>query len=203
MIAVINYGLGNLHSVQKAIVYTGGQAEITDDPESILQADKIVLPGVGAFADGIKGLVTRGLVSPLKKAIQAGKPLLGICLGMQLFFDESEENGRHQGLGFIEGNVVAFDEPSIKIPQIGWNQLNLQNDSPLMKGIQQGSYVYFNHGYYCIPEDQKDVITSTDYGTRFASSIHRGNIFGVQFHPEKSQKVGLQIIRNFVEYQDE
>jgi glutamine amidotransferase len=200
MIAVINYGLGNLHSVQKAIAFVGGQAELTDDPDTILQAEKVVLPGVGAFADGMKGLISRQLVPPLKETIQAGKPLLGICLGMQLFFEESEENGRHKGLGLLKGKVKAFDHPGIKIPQIGWNQLEFSKNSHLMKEIQRGSYVYFNHGYYCQPEDKSDIITTTDYGIQFASSVQHKNIFGVQFHPEKSQKIGLKIIQNFVEY---
>ena len=173
MIAVINYGLGNLHSVQKAIAYAGGQAEVTDDPDTILQAEKVVLPGVGAFADGMKGLVSRGLVLPLKETVLAGKPLLGICLGMQLFFEESEENGRHQGLSLLKGSVKAFDHPGIKIPQIGWNQLEISKDSHLMNGIQQGSYVFFNHGYYCQPENRVDILSTTMYGIQFASSVQR------------------------------
>jgi glutamine amidotransferase len=199
MIAVINYGLGNLHSVQKAIAHAGGQAEVTDDPQTILQAEKIVLPGVGAFADGMKGLDSRRLVSPLKEAVLAGKPLLGICLGMQLIFEESEEKGRHKGLGFLEGKVKAFEQPGIKIPQIGWNQLDIEKNSSLMQDIPQSSYVYFNHGYYCIPKHESDILTTTMYGIRFASSVENGNILGVQFHPEKSQKIGLKIIQNFVE----
>ena len=147
MIAVINYGLGNLHSVQKAIAHVGGQAEITDDPQKIYLAEKIVLPGVGAFADGMSGLVSRKLVSTLKEAVRDGKPLLGICLGMQLLFEESEEKGRHPGLGLLQGKVIAFNQPDIKIPQIGWNQINIEKDSSLMNGILQNSYVYFNHGY--------------------------------------------------------
>lgn len=199
MIAVINYGLGNLHSVQKAIAYAGGRAEVTNDPETILRADKVVLPGVGAFADGMKGLISRRLVSPLKEVALAGKPLLGICLGMQLFFEESEEKGLHQGLGLLAGQVKAFDQPGIKVPQIGWNQLEMEKKSSLMEDIPRGSFVYFNHGYYCQPENGSDVLTSTMYGIKFASSVQRNNILGVQFHPEKSQKIGLKIIQNFVE----
>ncbi|MCB2178380.1 imidazole glycerol phosphate synthase subunit HisH [bacterium] len=199
MIAVINYGLGNLHSVQKAIIFAGGDAQITDDPEAILRADKVVLPGVGAFADGMKGLLSRGLVSAVKEAAYAGKPVLGICLGMQLFFEQSEEDGLHEGLGLLKGEVISFDQPGIKIPQIGWNQLNIQKSSPLVGNLLEGSYVYFNHGYYCVPEDPADILTTTNYGIRFASSVQQGNIFGVQFHPEKSQKIGLKMIQNFVE----
>ncbi|MBN2045875.1 MAG: imidazole glycerol phosphate synthase subunit HisH [Anaerolineales bacterium] len=199
MITVINYGLGNLHSVEKAIAYAGGDAKVTDDPEMILKADKVVLPGVGAFADGMKGLAARGVVSSVKETALSGKPLLGICLGMQLFFEASEEDGHHEGLGLLKGKVKAFDQPGIKIPQIGWNQLEIDKPSRLMQEIQQGSYVYFNHGYYCIPEDVSDILTTTWYGVRFASTVQRENVIGVQFHPEKSQQIGLKIIRNFVE----
>ena len=199
MIVVINYGLGNLHSVEKAIAYVGGDVTVSDDPQTILAAEKVVLPGVGAFADGMQGLASCGLDSVVKEAAARGKPILGICLGMQLFFDDSEEQGTHEGLGLLKGRVKAFRQPGIKIPQIGWNQLEIQKQAILMKDIDQGSYVYFNHGYYCDPENPSDVLTNTDYGITFASSVQHDNIQGVQFHPEKSQKVGLQIMRNFVE----
>jgi glutamine amidotransferase len=199
MIAVINYGLGNLHSVQKAIAFVGGTPEVTDDPETILQANKVVLPGVGAFADGMKGLASRNLDSVVEEVARQGTPLLGICLGMQLFFTDSEEQGFHKGLGLIKGSVNAFHHPGIKVPQIGWNQLDISKPATLMQDIHHGSYVYFNHGYYCIPEDSSDILTTTKYGLQFTSSIQRGNIFGVQFHPEKSQKIGLKILKNFVE----
>jgi glutamine amidotransferase len=199
MIAVINYGLGNLHSVQKAILFAGGDARLTDDPEAILRAEKVVLPGVGAFADGMKGLISRGLISAVKEAVYSGKPILGICLGMQLFFEQSEEDGLHEGLCLVNGKVIAFNQPGIKIPQIGWNQLNIKKNSRLVENLPEGSYVYFNHGYYCVPEDQSDILTTTEYGIQFVSSVQRENIYGVQFHPEKSQKVGLKIIQNFVE----
>jgi glutamine amidotransferase len=199
MIAVINYGLGNLHSVQKAIAFVGGTPEVTDDPETILRANKVVLPGVGAFADGMKGLAMRNLDPVVKEVASRGTPLLGICLGMQLFFEHSEEQGVHQGLGLIKGSVSAFQQPGIKVPQIGWNQLEISKPTSLMQQIQQGSYVYFNHGYYCTPDDSSDILTTTRYGLQFTSSIQRGNIFGVQFHPEKSQKIGLKILKNFVE----
>jgi glutamine amidotransferase len=202
MIAIINYGLGNLHSVQKAAAYVGGEAVVTDDPQVILETDKVILPGVGAFADGMDGLEARGLVDVVRAAAQ-GKPLLGICLGMQLLFEESEEQGLHEGLGLLPGRVAFFTQPGIKVPQIGWNQLEFAKPSALMNGIQEGDYVYFNHGYYCVPEESGDVLTITDYGLPFASSVERDNIFGVQFHPEKSQKVGLQILKNFVELSDE
>lgn len=199
MIAVINYGLGNLHSVQKALVHVGGEAVVTDDPDEILGADKVVLPGVGAFADGIAGLEARGLVSVVTQFAGSGRPLLGICLGMQLLFDESEEQGRHQGLGLLPGKVVFFRQPGIKIPQIGWNQVEVRKPSRLMAGIEDGDYFYFNHGYYCVPEKAADALTLTEYGVEFASAVERDHVFGVQFHPEKSQKTGLTILKNFVE----
>lgn len=199
MIAVVNYGLGNLHSVHKALVHVGGEAFVTDDPEDMLSADKLVLPGVGAFADGVAGLAARGLVSVVKQFAASGRPMLGICLGMQLLFDESEEQGRHQGLGLLPGKVVFFRQPGIKIPQIGWNQIEVRKPSRLMAGIQDDDYFYFNHGYYCVPEEAADSLTLTEYGVKFASAVERGNIFGVQFHPEKSQKTGLTVLKNFVE----
>ncbi|MGD8457456.1 MAG: imidazole glycerol phosphate synthase subunit HisH [Anaerolineales bacterium] len=199
MITIINYGLGNLHSVRKAVAYVGGDVIVTNDPEVILNADKAILPGVGAFADGMDGLKSLGFTEVLRDIHLQGKPLLGICLGMQLFFQESEEKGHHLGLGLIQGKVVPFQQTNTKVPQIGWNQLEITKTSKLMKGIQNGDYVYFNHGYYCLPENSEDVLTITSYGLQFVSSIERENILGVQFHPEKSQKVGLQIIRNFVE----
>jgi len=187
MIAIINYGLGNLHSVTKAVAHVGGEAVVTDDSDAILGAEKVILPGVGAFADGMRGLETRGLVEVVKEAAWQGKPLLGICLGMQLLFEESEEQGRHSGLSLLSGEVVFFRQPGIKVPQIGWNQLKVQKPSDLMKDIRDGDYVYFNHGYYCVPGREEDVLTQTTYGVEFASSVESGNIFGVQFHPEKSQ----------------
>lgn len=199
MIAVINYGLGNLHSVQKAIAFVGGRAQVTEDPDTIRKADKVVLPGVGAFEDGMKGLMRTGLEDMLKEIVKQGKPLLGICLGMQLFFEESEEQGQHQGLGLLQGKVKAFTQPAIKVPQIGWNQLDIVKSAPLMQEVPPGSYVYFNHGYYCVPKDQADTLAVTNYGIQFPSSIQKENLFGVQFHPEKSQQIGLKILKNFVE----
>lgn len=199
MIAVINYGLGNLHSVHKALAFVGGDAQVTSDPETILKADKVVLPGVGAFADGMSGLERHGLSDAVQKVAIQGKPLLGICLGMQLLFEESDEQGIHQGLALLSGKVVQFQEPGIKVPQIGWNQVNITRESPLNRGIQDGEYFYFNHSYYCVPENADDAIAMTEYGLRFSSAVEQGNIYGVQFHPEKSQKTGLRIMKNFVE----
>lgn len=199
MIAIVNYGLGNLHSVHKAIVHVGGDAIVTDDVEVIANADKVVLPGVGAFGDGMRGLEERGFVSVLQEVAAKGTPILGICLGMQLFFESSTELGSYKGLGLIPGEVVLFEGVEVKVPQIGWNQLMLEKESPLLANTNEGDYVYFNHSYYCEPAEESDVLTSTVYGLRYCSAVQRGNIFGVQFHPEKSQKVGLNLLKNFVE----
>jgi glutamine amidotransferase len=203
MIAIINYGLGNLHSVQKAVFHVGGKVAVTEDVDTILEADKIILPGVGAFSEGMKGLESRGLVPVLQEIGALGKPLLGICLGMQLLFEESEEQGRHQGLGLIPGKVKIFRQSGIKVPQIGWNQVEINKPSALVDGINPGEYFYFNHGYYCVPEMPEDVLTRTEYGGWFASAVERQNIHGVQFHPEKSQAAGLKILQNFVELKNE
>ena len=202
MIAIINYGLGNLHSVKKAVAFVGGEAVVTDDAQEILSAKKVILPGVGAFADGMAGLESRSLVTVVREVAASGKPILGICLGMQLLFEESREQGQHSGLGLLRGSVVPFTGSEIKIPQIGWNQLEMCASSNLLDGVKNGDYFYFNHGYYCIPEDSNDVLTMTSYGIRFASSVKHGLVFGVQYHPEKSQKIGLQVLKNFVELSD-
>jgi glutamine amidotransferase len=199
MIAIINYGLGNLHSVRKAVFHVGGKVTVTEDVDTILGADKIILPGVGAFSEGMRGLGSRNLVPVLQEKATSGTPLLGICLGMQLLFEESEEKGHHRGLGLISGKVVLFREPSIKIPQIGWNQVQISKSSELTRGINSGDFFYFNHGYYCAPEQKADMLTRTDYGGWIASAVERENIFGVQFHPEKSQQTGLNLLKNFVE----
>jgi glutamine amidotransferase len=199
MIAIVDYGVGNLHSVQKAVEFVGGQSVVTSDPAEIMSADKVVLPGVGAFKDGLDGLQARNLISVVINYAATGKPLLGICLGMQLLFEESEEQGNHQGLGLLSGRVVAFTDSTLKIPQIGWNTISLKRESPLFSGLQSGDHVYFNHAYYCCPQTAADTLTSTEYGIVFSSAVNRGNIFGAQFHPEKSQKIGLKILQNFVE----
>lgn len=199
MIAVIDYGVGNLHSVQKAVEHVGGKAVVTSDAGVILGAEKVILPGVGAFRDGMKGLQDRGLVSVIKEVARSGKQLLGICLGMQLLFDGSEEQGWSRGLGLLPGKVIPFRQPGIKIPQIGWNQLTLEKPSALLTGIETGEYVYFNHSYYCEPEGRDALIATTHYSVTFASVVGHENVFGVQFHPEKSQRVGQIILKNFVE----
>lgn len=199
MIALIDYGIGNLRSVHKALVAAGAQVELTSAPEQVLAADKVVLPGVGAFGDGLLGLRARGLDEALKIVADRQTPILGICLGMQLFFESSEELGEHPGLGFLPGRVRRFTAPGLKIPHTGWNQLTLQQDSPLLAGLPPASYAYFNHSYYCAAADPADVLASADYGLAFAAIAGRGRLYGVQFHPEKSQSVGLYILRNFLE----
>lgn len=197
-IALINYGVGNLRSVNKALEHVGAEVVQTVDPEEILRADKVVLPGVGAFKDGMKGLQERGLISTIDEIVKRQTPLLGICLGMQLFFSRSSEMGDTPGLGYISGDVRKFSLESLKIPQTGWNQLQMASPSPLLRGVD-GTFVYFNHSFYCDPSARSTSIAKTDYGISFASAIQDGSIYGVQFHPEKSQDAGLMILRNFVE----
>lgn len=190
--------MGNLRSVQKALESLGFQAEITDSAEAIAAADKLILPGVGAYADAMAALRERNLIDPIREAVAGGKPTLGICLGMQLLFETSYEDGEHHGLGILPGHVVKFDVPQeYKVPHMGWNQLTLRGPSPLYAGIDDGAYVYFVHSYYVAPADDSIVATSTDYPTPFCSSIERENLFATQFHPEKSQKVGLKMLENF------
>ena len=198
-IILIDYGIGNLRSVRKALEQVGAQVVQTSSPEVIRSGNKVVLPGVGAFIDGMIGLQERGLIPAINEVVERQIPLLGICLGMQLFFDYSSEMGNTPGLGFIRGVVREFSLDNLKIPQTGWNQLNLATRSPLLMGIDEGSYVYFNHSFYCDPSDPSITAASTDYGILFTSAIQFGSIYGVQFHPEKSQDVGLKILRNFVE----
>jgi len=199
MIALIDYGIGNLRSVEKALAAVGADVRLTTDPTQILAADKVVLPGVGAFGDGMAGLHARGLIDVLRTIVARETPLLGICLGMQLLFEGSDELGRFAGLGFLPGRVRRFPAGDLKVPQTGWNQLLPVRESILLKELTPGSYAYFNHSYYCDPTDRDDVLVRTDYGIRYASVVGRGQLCGVQFHPEKSQAVGLQILRNFVE----
>jgi glutamine amidotransferase len=199
MIALIDYGIGNLRSVHKALSTVGADVILTDEPEHILAADKIVLPGVGAFGDGMAGLISRRLDEVLREIIQQDKPMLGICLGMQLLFDSSTELGEYPGLGFFPGKVRRFELNDLKIPQTGWNQLKIKKANTLLQGLESGCYAYFNHSYYCAGEIPSDVLATTEYGLEYASVVGRGNLYGVQFHPEKSQSIGLQILKNFVE----
>lgn len=199
-IILIDAGTGNLRSVQKALENVGATVTRTDDPQAVLSASKVVLPGVGAFGDFMSGLRARNLEGAVKAVAARGVPLLGICVGMQALFEVSEEMGTHAGLGLLRGRVLRFaDNLSVKIPHTGWNQLEARQGAPLFNQIKAGAYVYFNHSYYCQPEDLSDITAEVDYGIRYACAVQRGNIFGVQFHPEKSQAVGLQILKNFVE----
>ncbi len=197
MIAVIDYGMGNLRSVQKAFESMGHKAMVTRDPHAIADASHLVLPGVGAFPDCMRNLQQFDLIGPLLDGINQGKSFLGICLGMQLLFTESEEFGPHKGLDLIKGQVVRFPATKLKVPHMGWNKLNPQKSHSLLKGLPQESYVYFVHSYYVAPDDPGVIATRTDYGVEFASSIARDNIFACQFHPEKSQAIGLKILDNF------
>ncbi len=204
MINIIDYEMGNLRSVEKAFETLGFAARVSSAPNDIATADKVVLPGVGAFRDCIKNLREGGFVEPLLTHVAAGKPLLGICVGMQMLFDESEEFGRHQGLGLIPGKVLRFPSGMVengerlKVPHMGWNTIHLKKPSPLFVGIEEGSFVYFVHSYYCAAENPEEVAASCRYGeVEFCASIWRDNIMATQFHPEKSQDIGLNIFRNF------
>ena len=197
---LIDAGTGNLRSVQKALETVGADVICTSDPRKVVEGRRVVLPGVGAFGDFMSGLRARGLEEVVKKIVTRGVPMLGICVGMQALFDVGEEMAEHQGLGLLQGRVVRFAESlEVKVPHTGWNQVEVRNGASLFNEIRSGAYVYFNHSYYCRAEDPSDVTATVDYGLQYACSVQRGNIFGVQFHPEKSQAVGLQILRNFVE----
>ncbi|MCD4825146.1 MAG: imidazole glycerol phosphate synthase subunit HisH [Phycisphaerae bacterium] len=204
MIAVVDYGMGNLRSVQKALQRMGGDAEIVSTTAELAKATKVVLPGVGAFADAIDRLRSTRLDEGVIQAIRRGTPFLGICLGFQLLFDVSYEDGEHTGLGILPGKVVRFDFPSsvtgqnLKIPHMGWNQIDCAPGCPLFAGIDNKSYVYFVHGYHAVTIGQEVVSAVTDYGYAFPSAVWSGNIFGTQFHPEKSQAVGLKMLHNFI-----
>lgn len=198
-ITVIDYGIGNLRSVTKALEFLGCQVTLTSDPNEVMRANKLVLPGVGAFGAGMRNLTQLGLVDAIRDAVQRGTPLLGICLGLQLLFDESEEMGRHEGLKLVRGKVVRFPETNnIRIPHMGWNALKIRKSEPLFKGVPDGAMVYFVHSYFPVPNDNSVIAATTEHGVEFVSAIAIDNIFGTQFHPEKSSKVGLQILRNFV-----
>ncbi len=200
MIAVVDYGMGNLRSVQKGFEKVGYRAEVTDHPSALAAARKIVLPGVGAFEDAMAELRRRELIRPILAAIEAGKPFLGICLGLQLLFEVSYENGRHEGLGVVRGEVRRFDLPrELSVPHMGWNQLAIRRPAPVLAGLPDGVYVYFVHGYYVAPAETAVIATETDHGGPFCSMIWRDNVFATQFHPEKSQADGLRILRNFAE----
>ncbi len=199
-VILIDAGTGNLRSVQKALESIGANVLRTDDPQKVASGKIFVLPGVGAFGDFMSGLRARKLEPVIKDLAGQGVPLLGICVGMQALFEVGEEMGEHAGLGLLPGRVLRFDESlSVKIPHTGWNQLEVKEEAPLFNQVKAGAYVYFNHSYYCQPQVSSDIIATTDYGLQYACAVHRKNIFGVQFHPEKSQAMGLQILKNFLE----
>lgn len=204
MITIIDYEMGNLRSVEKAFEKLGHAARVSNNPEDLLNTDKIVLPGVGAFRDCINNLRSGGFVEPLLQHVESGKPLLGICVGMQMLFDESEEFGRHLGLGLVPGKVIHFPtdmiegDERLKVPHMGWNNIHIQKPSPLFEGIDDGSFVYFVHSYYCAADNPSDVAATCRYGdVEFCASVWRDNLMATQFHPEKSQTVGLNIFDKF------
>lgn len=200
MIVIVDYGMGNLRSVQKGFEKIGANAVISRDISVIKDAHKLVLPGVGAFPECMKNLDLFGLVDPIRDFINSDRPFLGICLGLQLLFDESEEFGLTEGLKVIPGKVKAFERNmGLKIPHMGWNQVNFQKEVPIFEGIPNGSWFYFVHSYYVDPADQKDIAAKTNYGIDFTCAVARGNLFALQFHPEKSQENGLKILSNFAE----
>ncbi len=208
MIALIDYGAGNVRSVGKALAAVGAEVVLARDAATVLAAEKVVLPGVGAFADCMESLARLDLIGPIREVVAAGTPFLGICVGMQVLFEYGEELGGHEGLGLLSGRVIPFPLPTetmrqqsaeaLKVPHTGWNQVEGVVDTPLLVDSPQGAWAYFNHGFLCraLPED---TLATTDYGGAFASVVGRGSLFGVQFHPEKSQAVGLHLLRNFVE----
>lgn len=195
MITIIDYGMANLASVLKAFESVGAQAMITDKPEDVRTASHVVLPGVGAFRDAMKNIRAAGFDMAIKEAIGEGAAFLGICLGLQVLFTTGEENGIHEGLDIFKGSVKRFTEGLV--PQIGWNQAHLKREDPIMAGIPDHSYFYFVHSYYVAPDNKADVITETDYHIDYASIVGRDRIWGIQFHPEKSQHMGLKILENF------
>lgn len=212
MIAIVDYGMGNLRSVQKALQKLGFEAEVTADADAIHRADKLILPGVGAFGAAMENLRRAGLDQAIREFINTGKPFLGVCLGLQLLFDYSEETWtteRERGFGILRGRVVRFPEglsdaqgKPLKVPHIGWNALHFTRQDSLFRGVEEGSHVYFVHSYFPEPEDRGVITALSDYGVRFCCAVQYQNVRAVQFHPEKSSAVGLRILHNFVQYTD-
>ncbi len=199
MVAIIDYDAGNIRSVEKAVRYLGKEAVVTSDPEKILAADRVILPGVGAFGDAMKRLHAMGLVEVIRQVAERGTPFLGICLGLQLLFEKSEESPGVAGLGLLRGEILRLPElPGLKVPHIGWNSLKYPNPGRLFRGIPEDSYVYFVHSYYLKAQDEGIVTATTEYGTLVHASVESGNLFACQFHPEKSSETGLTILENFL-----
>ncbi len=201
MIAIIDYGMGNLRSVQKGFERVGHMAVVTSDPRTILNASKVVLPGVGAFPDCMRNLEQYNLIDAVHRSIASGKPFLGICLGLQLLFSESEEFGISKGLDIIKGRVIRFklQDSTLKIPHMGWNAVSIKRTPPSLADVRDQSHFYFVHSFHVVPDDENVIATTTDYGREFVSSIWKDNIFATQFHPEKSQALGLSILKRFGE----
>ena len=203
MIAIIDYDAGNLRSVEKALQYLGKETIVTRDPEQIRKAEKVILPGVGAFGDAMKKLQEYHLDTLIHEIADSGKPLLGICLGLQLLFEESEESPGVEGLGILEGKIRRIPEgDGLKVPHIGWNSLHLEHNGRLFRNIPENSYVYFVHSYYLEAKDPEIVKASTEYGVHIHASVEKNNLFACQFHPEKSSETGLQILKNFAEMEE-
>ena len=199
MVAIIDYDAGNIRSVEKAVRYLGKEVTVTSEPEEILAADRVILPGVGAFGDAMKRLHAKGLVEVIRQAADRGTPFLGICLGLQLLFEKSEESPGVPGLGLLQGEILRLPElPGLKVPHIGWNSLKYPNPGRLFRGIPEDSYVYFVHSYYLKAQDEGIVTATTEYGTLVHASVESGNLFACQFHPEKSSETGLTILENFL-----
>jgi glutamine amidotransferase len=202
LIAVIDYGMGNLRSVEKALEISGARTRVTDRPSDLERAEKIVFPGVGAFGEAMRELKRLRLIGPIRNAIARGKPFLGLCLGLQLLFEKSEEAPGVRGLCVLRGGVKRFRSQFLKIPHMGWNDIASRRPTAagrkILKGLPDGSYMYFVHSYYVVPKDKSVILTTTDYGMEFVSGIARDNVYGFQFHPEKSQGLGLKILKNFV-----
>ncbi|SHK12234.1 imidazole glycerol phosphate synthase subunit HisH [Rhodothermus profundi] len=205
MVTLIDYGIGNLRSLEKAFQAVGAEVQRTDQPDALQRARRLVLPGVGAFGACMAELHRRRLIAPIREAVRRGIPLLGVCAGLQLLFEESEEHGRHEGLGLLPGRVVRFPEATsdgqrLKVPHMGWNTITPHRPSPLLNGIPAGTYFYFVHSYYAVAADPNDVLATSCYGgVSFPAIVGRGRVFGVQFHPEKSQQRGLRILKNFLD----
>lgn len=200
LISILDYGMANLRSVQKAFEQVGQSASIICTPQEIERAERLVLPGVGAFADAVATLREKQMAGPIAEHISRGRPFLGICLGLQMLFDVGYEDGTHQGLGIIPGKCIRFEVDrthGLKVPHMGWNQLRFRSASPLLRDLPDGCNVYFVHSYHVFPADASVIATTTDYGGEFVSSIWRNNVLATQFHPEKSQKIGLQMLANF------
>ena len=197
-VTIVDYGMGNLRSVEKAVEAVGGRCVISGDPEVVRSSAKLILPGVGAFGDAMDNLRSTGLDRAVREAVGAGQPLLGLCLGLQLLFSESEEFGCHKGLELLPGRVRRFSQPGLRVPHVGWNQVESLSPDPLLQHIPEGSYFYFVHSYYVEPEREEHVLARTEYGCRFCSIAGRDNVWGAQFHPEKSQELGRRLIWNFL-----